>query len=77
MSNINDLNELLFSQLNRLNSASKENLDMEIERAKAVSGVAKDIISNARLAFDAAQLRVEYGVQAKLPAMLELKHERQ
>lgn len=48
------LNEILFSQLNRLN---KDDCDIkqETERAKAMASLAKEAVGNARLAFEASK----------------------
>ena len=50
-----DLNNHLFEQLERLNDEelNGDNLDNEIKRAQAMTGVANQIICNARLALDA------------------------
>ena len=76
---IQDLNDHLFAQLERLNDEdlTQEQLDKEITRSKAVSGIASQIINNARLALDATKLQVEFGTAARtgvaLPEMLESK----
>ena len=52
-----DLNNHLFTTLERLNDEDlKEgSLDEEINRAKAIAGVANQIINNARLVFEATK----------------------
>ncbi|WP_426576717.1 hypothetical protein ACP179_20570 [Xenorhabdus stockiae] len=49
-----DLNNHLFAQLERLSdeSISSEQLGIEINRAKSISSIASQIISNGRLALD-------------------------
>lgn len=74
---LTDLNDHLFAQLERLGEEDLigDALATEIERSKAVAGVGRTIIDNARLAFDAHKLQVEYS-HAKLPpapAMLGLE----
>ena len=76
---IQDLNDHLFAQLERLNDEdlTPEQLDKEITRSKAVSAISGQIINNARLALDATRLQVEFGTVARtgvaMPAMLETK----
>ena len=65
--NLAELNKVLFSQLNRLNSDSLKGDDLtgEITRSQAVIGVSKEIVSNARVVLDATKLRAEYkGLQS-------------
>lgn len=52
-----DLNNHLFAQMERLGdeSLSKEELETEIMRAKAVAGIASQIVSNANTMLDAAR----------------------
>lgn len=54
-----DLSDHLFAQIERLGdeSLSPEELEMEIERSKAVSCVASQIISNANTVLRAEQFR--------------------
>lgn len=70
-----DLNDHLFEQLERLNddSLTGEKLSAEIERSRAVGGIARNIIDNARLALD-AQKALGDKVRT-LPKMLGIKDE--
>ena len=74
---IQDLNDHLFAQLERLNDEdlTPEDLEKEIQRSKAVTAVSNQIINNAKLALDATKLQVEFGTAARtgvaLPEMLE------
>lgn len=54
---LSDLNNHLFAQLERLNEEdlTPEQISKEVERSKAISGIAKNIIDNARTALDAAR----------------------
>ncbi len=54
---LSDLNNHLFAQLERLNDEdlSAEELDKEVERAKAISGIAKNVIENAKLTLEATK----------------------
>lgn len=71
-----DLNDHLFAQLERLGDEeiSVENLQNEISRAKAITGVSSQIISNARLALD-AQVAINDGMIKTPPKMLGVTHE--
>lgn len=59
---MSDLNNHLFAQLERLGDEDMDasQLEEEIKRSKAIAGVSKEIIDNARLGFDVAKLRKEY-----------------
>lgn len=72
---LTDLNNHMFEQLERLNDddLSYEELDKEIKRAKAMSGIASNIISNAALALEAQQYLDEYSGRANVPEMIEVK----
>lgn len=54
LNKLTDLNNHLFAQLERLGEEdlTKEELRLEVNRAKAITEVSKNIIDNARLAFD-------------------------
>lgn len=54
---LSDLNNHLFAQMERLSDESLkgDELQEEINRAKAVTGVSSQIISNARLVLDAQE----------------------
>jgi hypothetical protein len=71
---LGDLNNHLFAQLERLNDEDLcgEQLNEEIERAKAVTSVANQIISNGALVLSAQKFHTEYKSKDLLkPKMLE------
>lgn len=76
---LNDLNNILFEQLERLNDIDFENddveiLNKEIKRADAINKTSKQIIKNAALALRGKQYLDSYGVErAEIPESLQLK----
>lgn len=71
---LGDLNNHLFAQLERLSDEEikGEKLEEEIERAKAVTSVASQIINNGNLVLKAKELQKYTGTKSeKLPPMLE------
>ena len=70
-----DLNNHLFAQLERLSDEETvgDKLSEEIERSRAVGGIARSIIDNARLALD-AQKALGETVRA-LPPMLGIEYQ--
>lgn len=68
------LNEVLFAELERLNAldvADDEALKAEIERSKAVQGVAREINTSARSVLDTVRLRAEWaGAKVAQPSRL-------
>ncbi|MCE5221876.1 MAG: hypothetical protein LLF98_11615 [Clostridium sp.] len=72
---LGDLNNHLFAQLERLNDEEikGEALQEEIIRAKAVTGIASQIISNANVVLQAKKLQAETLGRDKtdMPKMLE------
>lgn len=73
---LTDLNNHLFSQLERLNDEemSEEQLNSEIKKAKAISDIADKIINNASLSLQAEKLKFEIGSdRVTMPEMLRLK----
>lgn len=71
---LQDLNNHLFAQLERLGDEDLKGEDLreEIERAKAVTQVAKNIIENGTLILEAHKFRDEsINAETKLPRLLE------
>ncbi|QJR79653.1 hypothetical protein CA267_001980 [Alteromonas pelagimontana] len=64
---LSDLNNHLFAQLERLGDEDikGEDLKSEIDRGKAMASVAKEIVSNTKLRFDAAMKYDEMSQNAK------------
>jgi len=71
---LGDLNNYLFIQLERLNdeNLAGDALKQEIERSKAFTATASQIISNASLLLEAKRL-VGEGTVKELPKTLEYK----
>lgn len=67
---LSTLNDHLHGQLDRLTEAKGENLRQEIDRAKAMSNVANNIIENAKLALEAART---LGGGKTVPALLGIE----
>ena len=74
---LGDLNNHLFAQLERLGDEDVKGAELkeEMERAKSISIVAKQIIDNASIVLQAKKATQdfyeEYGIEGKLPKMLE------
>lgn len=54
---LSDLNDHLFAQLERLGEEdlTAEEVKKEVDRAKAINGIAKNIVDNARVTLDGAK----------------------
>jgi len=73
VNNLSKLNDVLFDQLLRLtdDSITDDFLEEEINRSKAVSSIARDIIANSKLALDVVTVQKNMGNVKDLPRMLE------
>lgn len=72
---LSDLNNILFEQIERLNDdeVMEQFSDQEIERAKAISSVANQIIQNAALQFQAAKFMDDNALTSReMPEVLKL-----
>lgn len=78
MNDLQELNNMLFSQLKNLHKEDLKGDDLksEIERSKAFSNVARDIIENSKLALEVTKLRIEFGNinESKIHPMLGNKN---
>lgn len=70
---LTDLNNHLFAQIERLGDEDLkgENLNEEVSRAKAITEISSQIISNATLVLKAQMANNEMGYKLALPTMLE------
>lgn len=61
--NLEQLNEILFDQLEKLqnDSMTDDELEREIKKAESVTKIANTVINNGRLALDVIKSREEYG----------------
>jgi len=79
--NLTDLNDHLFEQLERLNDEDLEGdrLAVEIERGRAITGVAAQIIANGTLVLKAQQFVMDSNGRAKvaLPKFLDGENEKE
>lgn len=76
LNKLTDLNNHLFAQLERLSDESikKEELKEEINRAKAINGVAKNIIENAKTTLEGAKFSYQGKPGGKeMPEQFKLK----
>lgn len=67
---IGAVNGVLFRELDRLEAVKLDNPEAvrcEIERAKAVEGIASTVIANGRLVLDIARAGTSVGEAVKLP----------
>lgn len=68
------LNDVLFDELERLSAVDVGNEDavrLEISRSKAIEGIAKTAVDNARTILEATRIRAEFGRTTPMPKMLE------
>jgi len=71
---LGDLNNHLFAQMERLSDEDLkgDKLIEEMNRAKAVTGIASQIIKNGQLVLNAQKMADDYiNADAKMPRMLE------
>lgn len=71
---LNDLNNHMFEQLERLNDEelTEKELNKEIKRSKAMGGIAQKIISNANTMLSAARLTTEHS-RTEIPNVIGIE----
>ena len=74
---ITDLNNLLFEQLERLIDAEDDEIEKEINRSRAVSSIATNIVSTADLTLKATEIQLEYGLKQPIIPQLGNKNEKE
>ena len=70
---LGDLNNILFEELERLNdeNLTGDNLKQEMDRAKAMTGVATQVVMTARTVLDAAKFQDDkMDIDSPMPRML-------
>lgn len=65
-----DLSDTLFEQLERLNEADTDALESEVQRARAMCGVAGTIIENANTVMGVIKYKQSVTNTAEVPRML-------
>lgn len=70
MSDLKKVNDIAFRELDRLEAASGEELEAEIERARTIKGLADTVISNGNLILRAAQAQTGVAECVRVPKML-------
>lgn len=77
MNTLTDLNNYLFAQIEKLTDEdlTDEELQKEITRTRAITGVAETIIHNGELSLAAAKHMAEYAIDGyqTVPPMLEAR----
>ena len=70
---IEDLNNHLFAQLERLNDEdlTGEQLEEEIRRAKAIASISSQIIDTADITLRAVEIMAEAGEEVRVPQFIE------
>ena len=70
---LSDLNNHLFAEIERLSDEelNEDELKSEIDRARAITSVSKQIIENGALALRAEKLKQEMGLDSLNTPMLE------
>lgn len=71
---LGQLNAELFAELHRLrqvDASDADALQAEVARSKAVEGIARMVVDNAKTVLEATRMRAEYSKEATMPRMLE------
>lgn len=61
---LTDLNDHLFAQLDRLGEKdlTSEQLELEVQRTTSIVSVSEQVINNAQIALDAAEMVAKHGI---------------
>lgn len=67
-----DLNDHLFEQMERLNDdeLTEDELKKEVERAKAMTGIATQIVGTANLVLEAIKINAGVDTENRVPRLL-------
>lgn len=57
-----DLHNILFETLERLNDADEDDYELEVEKAKSITSIAKVMVDNSKTMLESQKLRAEYGL---------------
>lgn len=72
--NLNYLNEILFQQLEKLNTSDNNDLELEIRRSYAIQGIAFQITNAANTQIKAIKLNQELNDDKKqIPQVLDIE----
>lgn len=74
MNTLQDLNELLFKQLNNISSVkTADEMEIEAKRTSSMVSVSKQIVDSAKLSLDAQVAVGDTISSTSLPPMLQIK----
>lgn len=67
---LGDVHNLLMEQMERVSQANEDELESELKRGEAMTGLAQQVNANAANVIKAANMRARLGDASALPPML-------